>query len=941
MSLVDYPERWDTQAAGLPTVIDALTFGAVAREGFHDPTSILDVAAQLDYRIVPGRARRSNGTTGHAPLAIATAACASGGPLGWTVAFDGRVCKVAVGRAGPQLHATVGALDGSLGGPASRAPVFQPAWSGWSFVGLFGHPVSAPEPILDQLLDGLSGHDLVIQLYGSPYPPQRLQARLQALRSGAERVDREHLKQSQQSDVNRTALRARALLDAAAQRLETGETHGLWRCSLLVGSSDPDAATAAASILAGMLDGGSPDAQPVRAHPCGGSDGWSPHANLWTHAEVASCLLLPTRDRAGFAVVREPDFQVEHDHGGSGLELGHLLDREQDTGRMLEVTPRSLCRHALVAGQTGSGKSTTVRSLLDRLAGRSIPFLVLDPVKPVDQEYADLGRRVSDLVVFAAGKADEPGRIPFRFNPMAFPRGFPLFTHIDFLKATFAAAFGLFPPTPYLLESAIYRTYEKRGWDLATGRHARGHDRMAMPTLSDLLAEITPVVEAAGYGDEIRQNLEGALKTRVGNLCLGPKGLALDTRDELPDALLFDHPTVIGLMHLGSTQEQAFLMGLLVTRLVEVRQVRGLPPDDDLRHLLVVEEAHRLLKKAAKRSSEEANMDAQAVETFVNLIAEIRAYGQGLVVVEQIPSNLATNVVKQTSLKVVHRMTPAEDRRLLGEAMVMDKEQQRALATLPTGRAVVYGETMEGPLSLQIDRLPPPPPGSAPDWGRRASRALTASDRRRLLASVVRGEHRSLLDRPELRDDADSVLARCLDAPPGKDELAPLRSSVRRALEARGESPDRARLDRAATLLLEAAWTRRALFFGLTEAQWERARARLDKSPDAFLASWRSMRHRFAGPHSWCQGCPAACRYGYEGQLLGRTVAMGAAVDDVLGGAPDIPVRLETGVDRALDERMPRVTRSGAGLTFCAVGHAAVRAGLSRSNVDWLLGELP
>ena len=38
------------------------------------------------------------------------------------------------------------------------------------------------------------------------------------------------------------------------------------------------------------------------------------------------------------------------------------------------------------------------------------------------------------------------------------------------------------------------------------------------------------------------------------------------------------------------------------------------------------------------------------------MLAEIRAYGEGIVVAEQIPTKLVPDVVKNTALKVVHRL---------------------------------------------------------------------------------------------------------------------------------------------------------------------------------------------------------------------------------------------------------------------------------------------
>jgi hypothetical protein len=71
--------------------------------------------------------------------------------------------------------------------------------------------------------------------------------------------------------------------------------------------------------------------------------------------------------------------------------------------------------------------------------------------------------------------------------------------------------------------------------------------------------------------------------------------------------------------------------------------------------------------------------------------------------VDQIPSRLAPDVVKNTSLKIAHRVVAGDDRLTLGAAMAMTERQQLALATLPRGRAAVLVDGADVPLLVQVD----------------------------------------------------------------------------------------------------------------------------------------------------------------------------------------------------------------------------------------------
>src|SRR5689334_4546783 len=187
-------------------------------------------------------------------------------------------------------------------------------------------------------------------------------------------------------------------------------------------------------------------------------------------------------------------------------------------------------------------------------------------------------------------------------------------------------------------------------------------------------------------------------------------------------------------------------MGTLIIRLVEHLRLRARTGRrEGLRHVIVIEEAHRLL-----RAGREGTASAHAVELFASMLAEIRAYGEGLVIAEQIPAKLVPDAVKNTALKVVHRLPARDDRDLVGAAMNLDEDQSRQVVSLPPGVAAVFADGMDRPVRIRVpfggDReaaiLGPPPPL----MGRRSpacgpvctgERACTLLDMRRaeLLAS--------------------------------------------------------------------------------------------------------------------------------------------------------------------------------------------------------------
>jgi uncharacterized protein DUF87 len=442
------------------------------------------------------------------------------------------------------------------------------------------------------------------------------------------------------------------------------------------------------------------------------------YQSILTSSQLAAYIHLPQIETVGFSVMTVPVFDVvPQQQQAPGIPLGQVVQQSRITAikhpqaPTYNVEPVSLTKHVFVAGVTGAGKTTTIRHLLVRAFESGVPFLIIEPAKT---EYRELLDRSSNhelrqrLQIFTLG--DELVS-PFRLNPFEVV-GWPKTSvgmHLDLLRAAFNASFGMWTPLPQLLEQCLHAIYRERGWDIASNsNHRFGTGKVgaaAFPTLSDLVAKVDQVIQQLDYDPKIKGDMIAALKTRLNSLRTGGKGRMLDVQRSLPMKVLLEQPTILELEGIGDDDDRAFLMGLLLMRLFEHRRAAG--RYKGLQHLLVIEEAHRLLSSVGPhRSQEEANPRGKAVESFANLLAEVRAYGQGIIVADQVPVKLAPDVIKNTNLKIAHRVVDAEDRRVLAGAMAMTEQQMASLATLECGRAAVFSEGDDAPLLVQIQALP-------------------------------------------------------------------------------------------------------------------------------------------------------------------------------------------------------------------------------------------
>ncbi|MBO0793556.1 MAG: ATP-binding protein, partial [Ktedonobacteraceae bacterium] len=494
------------------------------------------------------------------------------------------------------------------------------------------------------------------------------------------------------------------LLERELERLDQGAAVGQWIVRTYFGATQADDARRVASLLLGTMAGQDSRPDPLRTAICQPSGGMSLsnfHTFL-TSNELATLIQPPREEVAGYAIHDHVYFDVDFRATGEGyLPLGSIMQSGRDTRNTFDISLDALTKHAVVIGVTGSGKTTTVMSMLDRVVDARKPFLVIEPAKT---EYRALGSALAgraNLRIFTLGSETVA---PFRLNPFEFqtddePGSVSLLTHIDFLKAVFNAAFVLYSPMPHVLEEALHEVYEDKGWDLASGQNRRvpdwkeRHKYPIFPTLTDLFYKVEAVTNRLGYDREVESNVKAGLKSRIGSLRIGSKGLMLDTARGVPMANLLSTPTILELENIGSDDEKTFLMGLLLARLYEFRRMQaahnareGAALSTGLQHLIVFEEAHRLLKNTSTQvDSESSNMRAQAIEVFTNMLSEVRAYGQGVLVAEQIPSKLAPDVLKNTNLKVVHRLIAQDDRQSIGQTMNLNDDQQTHLGILNPG----------------------------------------------------------------------------------------------------------------------------------------------------------------------------------------------------------------------------------------------------------------
>ena len=426
--------------------------------------------------------------------------------------------------------------------------------------------------------------------------------------------------------------------------------------------------------------------------------------------QLAVLCQLPVKEFPGYYVDEYVEFYVSNrikEQIKKPIPIGDICTAGRKTSQTVDnkyyIEKKDFTRHALIIGITGGGKTNTSKSILNTLwnsenSQDKVPFMVIESAKREYWELRNL-KGFEDILIFTLGAEASKTSVKYRINPFETNPNISLQTHIDYLLSTFKAAFDLYPPMPYILEKAVYEVYSDRGWDIVENKNVYGLTEY--PTLTDLYNKIDVIVENLGYHQEVQSNVKAALQARVYSLMIGGKGAMLNTPKSVPIDELLSRPVVMELEDLGDDETKSFVIGILLVQLYEYRKSLMTKGSKNLSHILMIEEAHRLLKNVSE-GGEGGNTRAKSVEFFCNLLAEIRTYGQGIIIADQIPTKIAPDTIKNTNLKIVHRTVALEDREAMGRAMNMNPEQIEYLSSLRRGYAAVYAEGDNKPKCVKL-----------------------------------------------------------------------------------------------------------------------------------------------------------------------------------------------------------------------------------------------
>ena len=424
--------------------------------------------------------------------------------------------------------------------------------------------------------------------------------------------------------------------------------------------------------------------------------------NWYSPNELGLIAGLPEKEVVGLALNEEVEFGLNAktpEKGEELISLGKLVQSGNEIDTKVYLEKSALNKHIFITGVTGTGKTTTCQKLL---LESKLPFLVIEPAKT---EYRILmnNPKTEDILIFTLGN-DKVA--PFRLNPFEFFEGESITSRVDMLKAAMEASFDMEAAIPQIIESAMYSCYEDYGWNIDTDENEKfdnpyNEGVYSFPTLEDLLNKIEIEVTKHNFDDRLKKDYIGSITARLQGLLVGSKGQMLNARRSIDFRELIEKKVVLEIEGIKNGTEKSLVMGFILTNLCEALRAKY-DKDKHFKHITLIEEAHRLL---SKYSAGDSLNKKNSVETFADMLAEVRKYGESLIIADQIPNKMTPEVLKNTNTKIVHKIFAEDDKEAIGNTISLSKEQKDFLSSLPTGRAIVFSQSWTKAVQVQIEQM--------------------------------------------------------------------------------------------------------------------------------------------------------------------------------------------------------------------------------------------
>lgn len=389
--------------------------------------------------------------------------------------------------------------------------------------------------------------------------------------------------------------------------------------------------------------------------------------------------------------------------GESILLGGAILDGETLNNAHVKIPLKTLNRHGLIAGATGTGKTKTIQVLSEQLSSFGIPVLMMD-IKGDFSGIAKEGEEKSFIT-------ERHNKINIPYQTASFP--VELLSLSEQSGVRLRATVSEFGP---VLFSRILDLNDTQAGVVSIIFKYCDDNNMPLLDLKDFKKVINYITEegkkeiTASYG-KISTSTTGIILRKI--IELEQQGAELffgELSFDIDDLMRIDEngKGYVNILRLTDIQDKPKLFStFMLSLLAEIYQQMPEKGDADQPELVIfIDEAHLIFKEASKVLLEQ-------IETIVKLI---RSKGIGIYFITQNPMDVPSGILAQLGLKIQHalRAFTAKDRQAIKQTADNYPSSEfyntsEILTSLGIGEALVTALNEKGiptPLAATMLRAP-------------------------------------------------------------------------------------------------------------------------------------------------------------------------------------------------------------------------------------------
>lgn len=345
---------------------------------------------------------------------------------------------------------------------------------------------------------------------------------------------------------------------------------------------------------------------------------------------------------------------------GEHLILGKgLLDGSIVTEVNVTIPLKTINRHGLIAGATGTGKTKTVQAFVEQLSHAGIPSLVLD-IKGDFSGIAKAGEKNSIIEerYQKTGLQWQAQGFPVELMTISGEQGVKLRATVTEFGPVLLSKILTLNETQSSIMAIVFKYCDDKSLplidldDLKKVLQYLTTDPQGKSELAENYGTISP----ASLGAILRSIV--ALEQQGATQFFGEP--SFDVQDLLQQK---DGKGVVNILRVGNIQNKPQLFSTFMLSLfAEIYMT--FPEEGDSgkpKLVLFIDEAHLIFKEASKALQDQ-------IETMVKLI---RSKGVGLYFITQIPGDVPENVLSQLGMKIQHALRgfTAKDRKEISKAV--------------------------------------------------------------------------------------------------------------------------------------------------------------------------------------------------------------------------------------------------------------------------------